>query len=220
MTRGKLILIEGLDRAGKSSQCVELANRLGQGDPSKAVVIRFPDRTTPIGTIINQYLTNTDSASAATLETMHLLFSANRWEVMSRIKGLLQDGVDVVLDRYVYSGIAYSYTASRSASTTANKPLDLAWLAAPDVGLPQPDLTVFLKVSEQVAQARGGFGAERYEKLEFQRVVAKCFDMILPSECVTIDADKTMDEVSDLIYAAVSKIPADLGALTYYSKIV
>lgn len=74
--RGALIVLEGLDRSGKSSQCSRLVSYLeGQGLPSE--LWRFPDRTTSVGQMISAYLTN---ASQLDDHTIHLLFSANRWE--------------------------------------------------------------------------------------------------------------------------------------------
>jgi dTMP kinase len=74
--RGALIVLEGLDRSGKSSQCAQLAAYLEtQGVPVEAW--RFPDRTTAMGQMISSYLScRTDLDDAA----IHLLFSANRWE--------------------------------------------------------------------------------------------------------------------------------------------
>jgi dTMP kinase len=90
-----LIAIEGLDKAGKSTQCQRLIHTLtGQG--YSVMHLRFPgrlpniiftslnsyiltlaDRTTPIGQMIDSYLRN-----GAQMEdhAIHLLFSANRWE--------------------------------------------------------------------------------------------------------------------------------------------
>jgi len=77
MTRGAFIVIEGLDRSGKSTQCARLAARLeAAGKPVKSV--KFPDRTTAIGKMINAYL---QSESEVDDQTIHLLFSANRWEL-------------------------------------------------------------------------------------------------------------------------------------------
>ena len=56
MTRGKLILIEGLDRSGKSTQSAILADKLSQLHKNRSKLLKFPDRSTPIGKIINQYL--------------------------------------------------------------------------------------------------------------------------------------------------------------------
>lgn len=53
------------------------------------------------------------------------------------------------------------------------------WCKAPDQGLPQPDLVLFIDLPAEVAQARAGYGEERYEKVEFQRAVRKNFDLLL-----------------------------------------
>ena len=71
--RGALIVVEGLDRSGKSTQVERLVQRL------QAQLVKFPDRTTSIGTMINSYLTQQSDVND---QSIHLLFSANRWEVM------------------------------------------------------------------------------------------------------------------------------------------
>lgn len=76
LRRGALIVFEGLDRSGKSTQCSRLAEKLRQqGVPVES--LRFPDRTTPIGQEISQYLASTKDVDMATI---HKLFSQNRWE--------------------------------------------------------------------------------------------------------------------------------------------
>jgi len=88
--------------------------------------------------------------------------TCSRWEQEKEIRSSLAEGTNILIDRYAYSGAAFS----------AAKPgLSLAWCKQPDVGLPRPDLVVFLDVSEEVARQRGGFGEERYEVAEFQRRV-------------------------------------------------
>ena len=66
---------------------------------------RFPDRTTNIGAIINSYL-----GCKKELEdhVVHLLFSANRWEMEKEIINTLMSGTSVLIDRYAYSGVAFS----------------------------------------------------------------------------------------------------------------
>lgn len=74
--RGRLIVVEGLDRSGKSTQCQRLVETLlATGSPAK--LLKFPDRTTHIGQMINAYLTSNTELSD---HVIHLLFSANRWE--------------------------------------------------------------------------------------------------------------------------------------------
>ncbi|KAK4444620.1 thymidylate kinase-domain-containing protein [Podospora aff. communis PSN243] len=164
MPRGALIALEGLDRSGKTTQAKLLEQRLIEA--SKPVrVMRFPDRTTPIGSTIDSYL---KSSTAMDDHAIHLLFSANRWEAEKTISDLLAEGVTVLCDRYYYSGIVYS-AAKRNPS------LDLSWARAPEVGLPRPDLVVFLDLDEEQAKARGGWGEEVYEKGEMQRRVRELF---------------------------------------------
>lgn len=74
--RGAFIVFEGADRAGKSTQCQMLVEHL-QAQGVAAELWRFPDRTTPIGKMINSYLTSQSDIDDA---AVHLLFSANRWE--------------------------------------------------------------------------------------------------------------------------------------------
>ena len=69
---------------------------------------------------------------------VHLLFSANRWEKVRELRASLDAGTHVFVDRYAFSGVAFS----------AAKPgLSLEWCKGPDKGLPQPDLVCFLDVS-------------------------------------------------------------------------
>ncbi|KAA8897775.1 hypothetical protein TRICI_006652 [Trichomonascus ciferrii] len=190
--RGALIVVEGLDRAGKSTQCERIERNVKTQLGRECVLYKFPDRTTAIGSTINNYLQNTDTQLSD--EAIHLLFSANRWERAQEIINKLNAGVTVVLDRYVYSGIAFSMV----------KGLDPAWCKSPDVGLPGADLVLFLDVTEDVAKKRGGYGSERYEKIEIQRAVRKAFLEDLRADNWTIiDANNDLDAVETDIFAAI-----------------
>ncbi|KAK4332955.1 Thymidylate kinase [Rhodotorula toruloides] len=193
--RGAFIVFEGLDRSGKSTQVQRLVDALNaRGVQTKGA--RFPDRTLSTGKMIDSYL-----SQKADLDdrAIHLLFSANRWERASQILEDLRNGVTVVCDRYAFSGIAFS----------AIKGLSWNWCRAPDVGLPQPDLVLFLRVSPEVAQQRGGFGQERYETSEVQAKVEKAFTKLGQSVgkdvWTEIDADKGVDEVHEEIVRRVEQ---------------
>lgn len=99
---------------------------------------------------------------------IHLLFSANRWEAVKTITALLAAGTSVLCDRYYYSGVVYS-------AAKQNPALTLQWARAPEIGLPRPDLVLFLDLDETQAKARGGWGGEVYEKAEMQRRVKELF---------------------------------------------
>ncbi|KAG7973478.1 hypothetical protein I3843_07G230100 [Carya illinoinensis] len=75
-SRGALIVLEGLDRSGKTSQSSNLLKYL-EGLGHSAELWRFPDRSTDVGQMISSYLTNKSQLDD---HTVHILFSANRWE--------------------------------------------------------------------------------------------------------------------------------------------
>jgi dTMP kinase len=80
MRRGALIVIEGVDRSGKSTQCKKLVDSL-KAMSVNADLVRFPDRSTHIGGLIDKYL---KQKSHLCDEAIHLMFTANRWEKKRR----------------------------------------------------------------------------------------------------------------------------------------
>ncbi|XP_014558783.1 hypothetical protein COCVIDRAFT_93599 [Bipolaris victoriae FI3] len=189
MARGKLIVFEGLDRAGKSTQCEKLVADL-QNDGVKVRHMRFPDRTTPIGQMINSYLSGQSDQED---HVIHLLFSANRWEAAPSIRADLAAGTTVIIDRYYYSGCVYS-------AAKQNPNMSLEWCRKPDVGLPRPDLCLFLDISADDAAKRGGFGTEKYEKKDMQDRVRELFETLMQKkegeDFVRIDAGASLEEVA------------------------
>lgn len=169
--RGKLILIEGLDRSGKSTQSALLQRQLPNCE-----LLKFPDRSTRVGSLINDYLTGKTQLSD---QSAHLLFSANRWELAKSIEEKLLQGKFIVLDRYIYSGIAYSLAKLLSNDESSPEMKSVEWLYSPDKGLPKPDLTLFLSLPTEELARRKGWGEERYEDVEFQKKVRECFLRVL-----------------------------------------
>ncbi|XP_036330510.1 thymidylate kinase-like [Rhagoletis pomonella] len=166
--RGALIVLEGCDRSGKSSQSRLLFEFLcNRGVQAKHLV--FPNRSSEIGGTINAYLKNTRELND---QVIHLLFTANRWEFKKEIEDLLNAGTTLVVDRYSYSGVAYSVA----------KGLDFDWCMAPEKGLIRPDAVFYLKAPIEQLMQRGEFGEERYEKKDFQLKVASVFDRICENQ--------------------------------------
>ncbi|XP_066521475.1 thymidylate kinase [Hoplias malabaricus] len=183
--RGALIVLEGVDRAGKTTQCKRLVQAL-QLSGHQAEMIRFPDRTTMIGQLISSYLEKKNNLED---HTVHLLFSANRWELVPLMKQKLEQGVNLVVDRYAFSGVAF---------TSAKPGFSLDWCKQPDVGLPKPDLVLYLQVCPTVASERGEFGVERYETSAFQKIVQQNFKQLMKDQTVNwkvIDASGCIEDV-------------------------
>jgi dTMP kinase len=194
--RGAFILIEGLDRCGKSTQTKMLAEYLNQSG-RKAELIGFPDRSTATGKLIDGHLTR--ASRVGDVHALHLLFSSNRWERKAQIETALSTGNSIVCDRYSYSGVAYS----------AAQGLDVQWCWQPERGLPAPDLVIFLELSAEAAKQRGGYGDEIYEKVEFQRKVAVAFGEMRTPAWKIIDAGRDLESVfADVKQAAEDALAA------------
>ncbi|XP_045608584.1 thymidylate kinase [Procambarus clarkii] len=184
--RGALVVLEGCDRSGKTTQAHMLVKALvDAGKPT--VFMCFPDRTTHIGGIINSYLKCDQELDD---HAIHLLFSANRWELLPKILSTLQEGTNIIIDRYAYSGVAFS---------AAKKDMSLEWCKQSDAGLPQPDLVLFLDVCEKEAQTRGQFGEERYEKREFQKRVRDNYLRLKDDSWKVIDANESIEKLQETL---------------------
>lgn len=129
-------------------------------------------------------------------KAIHLLFSANRWELATKIETLLSKGTTIVCDRYSYSGVAFS--ASKDG-------MDLDWCKKPEIGLPAPDCVIFLDIDVEATKGRGGFGQERYEKTDMQKKVRKHFKSLETSSWHVLDATKTIEELSKEIASVANK---------------
>jgi len=191
--RGAFILFEGIDRCGKSTQSQRLVEHLNSIGHT-AELLRFPDRTTPIGMMLDSYLRQSTELDD---HTTHLLFSANRWEKRDVLLKKLQSGCTLVVDRYAFSGVAF----------TSAKGLDLEWCKAPDRGLPAPDVVLYMKLPVEVAMSRGGAGEERYEKVDFQKKVKTIFEeKLADSAWKSIDGTLGMDVIQDTLRDISQKI--------------
>ncbi|KAL4425852.1 hypothetical protein ABPG75_009868 [Micractinium tetrahymenae] len=195
--RGAFIVFEGADRAGKSTQCQMLVEHL-QASGVNAELWRFPDRTTAIGKMINSYLTSQSEIDDA---AVHLLFSANRWEKREELLRKLASGTTLVVDRYAYSGVAF--TAAKGLPG-----LDRAWCTVPDAGLPAPDVVFFLSLTVEQAAARGGYGEERYEKADFQRKVLDQFQALRDSSWRMIDASQSIEDIQQQLREQAAAVVA------------
>ena len=183
--KGLFVVFEGCDKSGKTTQSKLLAKSL-----SNSVRYAFPDRETPVGQILDKYLSKETELSA---RVSHLLFSANRWELTEKIQELLNNGVNVILDRYFYSGIVYTLIKDPT--------LDIAWVKYPDSGLPLPDLVFY--INKTYSSKRD---PERYETDLFQSKVRAMFEeMAVENNWVNIDGNKTSKDIQRDILEVVEK---------------
>lgn len=154
MREGRIIVLEGIDKAGKGTQC-----KLLQNDIMKAgfncKILDFPDYSTPIGKEIRLFLDGRRSYSS---EVQHMLLSVNRWEKKEEIEKMLQNGTIIIMDRYYQSNIVYGLSNG----------LDLNWLINLDKGLPKEDIVIILEIDPATSYKRVNRNRDLFEKnLEF-----------------------------------------------------
>ena len=140
MAKGKIIVLEGTDKAGKTTQSRMLQEAL-KAHGKICVVIDFPDYTTPIGMEIRAFL---DSKRDYSSQVKHLLFSANRWEKKKEIESMVENGTIVIMNRYYQSNLVYGVSNG----------MDEAWLMHLDKGLPKEDMTIVLLVNPATSKKR------------------------------------------------------------------
>lgn len=118
------------------------------------------------------------------------------------IQADLEAGTTIIVDRYYYSGCVYS-------AAKQNPSMSIEWCRKPEVGLPRPDLCLFLDISAEDAAKRGGYGAEKYEKKEIQDRVRELFETMMQrkegEDFVRIDAGKGMEDVAASIRQEVDR---------------
>lgn len=144
---GKIITIEGLDGAGKSTQIKLLTEHLDQvGQRYRFVHFPIMDEGY-YGQLIAEYL----RGEFGSLEQVHpklvaLLFAENRHEHRAQLMEWIEQGYLVLLDRYVHSNIAFQ--CAKLDDPQIKKQLK-EWILDFEFGhnhLPAPSLSLFLQV--------------------------------------------------------------------------
>lgn len=142
-----LVVLEGLDGAGKSTQVKKLKEYLGTVCPGLEY-IHFPRYDSPVyGGLIGKFLRGGFGANDAVHpQLVALLFAEDRRAAMPQIRQALDKGCTVLLDRYVYSNIAYQCAKLQDDAEAEEL---RAWIQDTEYGafgLPRPDLNIFLDV--------------------------------------------------------------------------
>jgi len=118
------------------------------------------------------------------------------------IQADLAAGTTIIVDRYYYSGCVYS-------AAKQNPSMSLEWCRKPEVGLPRPDLCLFLDISADDAAKRGGYGTEKYERKDMQDRVRELFETMMQKkegeDFVRIDAGESMTDVAAKIRQEVDR---------------
>jgi thymidylate kinase len=172
MAKGKLISIDGIGGAGKSTVIKDMVSYLNCHSRNGVKVYKFPNYNSPTGKIIAEFLKGQRGNLADIDQDLIAgMYALDRAAQIRNIEEDLADGVHVILDRSMYSGVVY-----RWASNVVNKGIgdqnDMwKWLSIEfqHCGFPMPT-AIWLNVPGDFAVARmnerakeNGEGADIHE---------------------------------------------------------
>jgi len=139
---GKLIVFEGIDGSGKDTQIQKLVSFLEEKGQGVSVFV-YPHLEKPIGNLINQFLTKDIDFSP---EIQFLLYTTDMLKDKETILQLIQEGVTVILNRYVTSSLAYQGAQGFSLK----KGLEFI----KTFSYPQPDMILYFNISAAISIKR------------------------------------------------------------------
>lgn len=200
-----LLALEGLDGAGTTTQARRLSDALiGRGH--RVHVTREPSDG-PIGRLLRTMLAGDHAIPGQAIDqaTFGLLFAADRLDHIQReVSPALAAGAVVISDRWYHSSLAYQGTGA-----------EREWIAAINARARRPDLTIFLRVSPELAaerRAAAGRAHELFDELAMQRRVARGYEEVLAElaergeRIVILDGEGTLDEVTAQIVATARSV--------------
>ena len=203
---GKLIIFEGIDGGGTTTQANLLRNALM--DLDIPVHITEEPSQGPVGNLIRQILhgrlisITPTGMGPPSWGVMALLFAADRLDhVESEILLNLRDGINVISDRYVYSSIVYQ-------TVTSGDDANEEWIASLNKYASPADLIFYLDVESGEAQRRRlarRIGHELYEDNELQEKIAQKYkrtmENIKSGKVVVVDGNASTSKVHETCLA-------------------
>lgn len=165
--RGKLIVIDGLDGSGKSTQSELVAKKLRElGE--KVELISFPDYKEPSSALVKMYLGGEFSASPDGVNA----YAAGTFYAVDRYASFKKFWEDKYLNGYTI--LATRYVSSNAIHQMVKLPKKewdnyLDWLDDFEYGklsLPEPDKVIFLDMNRKVADSliEGRYGGDESKK--------------------------------------------------------
>ncbi|HBF14855.1 MAG TPA: dTMP kinase [Clostridiales bacterium] len=201
MERGRFIVFEGIDGAGKTTHIALLAEYLrGQG---RRVAVTAEPTDGETGKMLRRALSGAIPSTPCELAALFVLDRIRHNTAPDGIEALLSAGVDVICDRYYYSTLAYQGSET-----------DLSWVTEMNLACPairRPDLCVFLDLTPEeslVRIAARGEAREIYETREKLAAVRskflQVFDLLQARDRIAIvSAAGSIPETQALIREAI-----------------
>jgi dTMP kinase len=186
--RGRLIVFEGGEACGKSTQARRLAERLG-------ALFTFEPGATELGQLMRQIVLDPDTHHLDARAEALLIAADKAQHVRTIIEPALAAGRDVVCDRFVDSALAYQGFGRGLDLEELERVLDFA------TGGLRADLVLLLEVPDDVADLRLGGQRDRLEaeSVAFHQRVREGFRSLAgadPKRWAVVDGEGSIEEVS------------------------
>lgn len=213
MVRGHLIVLEGIDGSGTTTQAAKLKSMFVEN--GLAVHVTAEPSGGPIGSLIRQVLsgrvvTRTQGrVIAPSWKVLSLLFASDRQDHLeAEIEPNLRDGVNVICDRYLYSSVVYQSLTSGSKDSAQ-------WIIELNRYVRKPDLVLYLRVDPEKALDRRrtrGLADEIFDNPDLQHRLALGYDTLSSRfddlNIVTIDANGAIENVSQDCWQKIEELRA------------
>ncbi len=157
--KAKIILIEGVDCSGKETQSKLIVKKLNEKG-IKCEYFSFPNYDSPTGKIIGgpflgkQYISKSyfeEGSINVDPKVASLYYAADRLYNINKINDLLDDGINVILDRYIYSNMAFQCSKINEEKGRKEMYKWIEQLEFEFLKLPKPDITLFLHLPVDVS---------------------------------------------------------------------
>jgi dTMP kinase len=208
---GRLITIEGLDGAGKSTLAATLAEALA-GRGVRVELLREPGGVR-LSERIRELVKDPSLKVCPPAEA--LLYAAARAELVhERVTPLLEEGAVVLLDRFVDSSLAYQ-GAGRALGVDEVRVINLF-----ATGNLTPDRTLLLRIAPSTGRARQGARGAEPDRLEceserFFETIAAAYEQLAsaePARIRPIDAEQPAERVLEQALAEIEDLLPSPGA--------
>ena len=200
--KGKFIVFEGIDGAGKSTQISLLEKRLKSEGIN--VVTTAEPTASAMGGLIRDALSGASPKGPYELAAMFLADRiTHNVSPIYGIQKMLNEGTYVICDRYYYSSFAYQGLDA-----------DIKWVMDINLNCPQiekPDVCIFLDIDPAQSAKRIGHSRAFLEIFEDTETLTKIrsrffdvFEMIHDRENIQIiDAARSVEEIAEDVFKAV-----------------
>jgi dTMP kinase len=194
MSKGKFIVIEGMEGAGKSS-AIAIVESILQKHNINFINTREPGGT-PLAESLRSIVKSSEHNETLTEETELFLMYASRSQLLTnKILPAIEQGVWVLGDRHNMSSLAYQGGGRQFCEMTMKTISDMTLKGF------NPDITLYLDVEPKIglarAKARGQLDRIELEKIDFFQRVHNQYKKIANSDSsvITIDAANAITKV-------------------------